>query len=122
MVKKSLPQKDKKKIEKDAVKLAVPEKHKISEEPPTPDIEYIITSKVRYDINWFYLKKLFTRFEKWLISPYRRYEKWFNATFNNPKLEEVVKSLPLKEEKIIIKWKGQKKPEKLEDIIFRSDK
>jgi hypothetical protein len=128
-----------KKIEKDAVNLAIPAKHNIPVEAPTPEIEFVLKAVTRYELNWFYFKKLFVKFEKWLISPYTRYEVWFNKSFNTPKKDDIEilfediippktaeELLKLKENKTVIQWKGKpKKPEHektLSDMIYESEK
>jgi hypothetical protein len=51
----------------------------------TPDIEYVLTTTTKFDLNWYYLKERFIALKRWLLSPYRRYENWFNESFNKPK-------------------------------------
>jgi hypothetical protein len=49
----------------------------------TPDIEYIITETTKYDVNWFALKQMFVKFERWLISPWTKYKRWWNRVVNH---------------------------------------
>jgi hypothetical protein len=64
---------------KKEVKQPIPEK--------TPDIEYVLKTVTKYDVNWYYLKEKLVKFEKWLVSPYTRYANWFNKKFNSSKIE-----------------------------------
>lgn len=71
----------------------------------TPDIEYVLKTVTKYDINWYYLKEKLVKFEKWLISPYTRYANWFNRSFNPPKpkpitVEDLYEDLPSMEKQL----------------------
>lgn len=72
----------------------------------TPEIEYEFKKVTRFDLNWYYVKEKFVKFKKWLISPYRHYENWFNKTFNSPsdkdvkELLEIFEDIPKLEQKI----------------------
>jgi hypothetical protein len=137
-IKKSIDKKDIKKLENTVIKsIHKPEIEKPvkTSEEKTPEIEYIIKKTTKFDLNWFYLKKLFVKFERWLISPYTKYTIWFNKKFNNPVIETHflnTELLPIKEDikpqspviiyqKKKLLEKNKKKPiDKLE--IIRSDK
>jgi hypothetical protein len=82
---------------KKEVKQSIPEK--------TPDIEYVLKTVTKYDVNWYYLKEKLVKFEKWLLTPYTLYANWFNRSFNPPKpkpitIEDLYEDLPEMERKI----------------------
>jgi hypothetical protein len=86
-IKKS-PQKVKetKKIEKIIVKELEQHKKPIEHiaEPKTPDIIYTEKEKSYYDLNYFYLNRVIGK--TLYFFSYKHYEKWFNETFNKPKI------------------------------------
>jgi hypothetical protein len=70
----------------------------------TPDIEYVLKSVTRYDLNWYYLKEKLMKFKKIILTPYKLYENWFNRNFNKSKIplsmENYYKNLPQMEKQI----------------------
>jgi len=54
-----------------------------------PDIEFIIKSNSKFDLNWYYIKEIFSNFKKWVFSPYTKYANWFNKKFNSPKISSL---------------------------------
>jgi hypothetical protein len=80
--------KEQEKIVED-IKNLEPKKEKIVVYEKTPDIEYVLKTVTRYDLNWYYLKEKLMAFKRWILSPYTMYANWFNKSFNKPK-EKVV--------------------------------
>jgi hypothetical protein len=73
----------------------------------SPDIEFVLKTVVRYDLNWYYLKEKLMRFKRWIFTPYTLYANWFNKKFNSPKptpkaltIEDLYEDLPNMEKKI----------------------
>lgn len=87
-----LPKKVTPKIKKEQEKIVEdiknlePKKEKIVVYEKTQDIEYVLKTVTRYDLNWYYLKEKMMGFKRWILSPYTRYAKWFNKKFNKPKI------------------------------------
>jgi hypothetical protein len=80
--------KEQEKIVED-IKNLEPKKEKTVVIEKTPDIEYVLKTVTRYDLNWYYFKEKLVAFKRWIFSPYTRYANWFNKKFNKPK-EKVV--------------------------------
>ena len=76
--------KEQEKIVED-IKNLEPKKEKIIVIEKTPDIEYVLKTVTRYDLNWYYFKEKLVAFKRWIFSPYTRYANWFNKKFNSPK-------------------------------------
>jgi hypothetical protein len=71
----------------------------------TPEIEYVIKTVTKYDLNWYYLKEKLVKFKKWCLKPYTLYANWFNKKFNKPKpkqltIEDLYEDLPKMEKQI----------------------
>jgi hypothetical protein len=49
------------------------------------DIEYVLKTHTKYDLNWYYIKEKFVGLKRWIFSPWRRYCNWWNKKFNQPK-------------------------------------
>lgn len=58
------------KIVEDVKKLTPIKEHKKEEIKVLPVIEFEIRKTTKFDLNWFYFKKLFINFEKWISAPY----------------------------------------------------
>lgn len=56
---------------------------------PSQELELVLRTVTRYDINWFYLKTKLVKFKKWVFSPYTKYVNWFNKKFNNVNYEKL---------------------------------
>lgn len=96
--------KEQEKIVKDIKKIETVKEIKVIPEK-TPEIEYVIKTVTRYDLNWYYLKEKLVAFKKWLLTPYRLYANWFNKKFNKPKskqlkIEDLYEDLPKMEKQI----------------------
>jgi hypothetical protein len=50
------------------------------------DIEYVLRTHTKYDLNWYYIKEKFVGLKRWIFSPWRRYCNWWNKKFNSPKI------------------------------------
>jgi hypothetical protein len=59
------------------------EKEKIEEEVRNKEIIIDISTSIKYDVNWSYLKR---KIKLFFILPYKSYENWFNKSFNTPKI------------------------------------
>lgn len=75
------------KIIKGEIQKAEKEIDKIIIEKHEP-IEFIIKETSYFKLNYFYLKTVFIHSKNFILSPYRRYEKWWNNKFNTPKLSK----------------------------------
>jgi len=85
--------KETKDLEKKAVELAPKPKPAPIEKPvKTPDIEFVLRSTTKYDLNWYYMKEKFVALKKWILTPYTLYANWFNRSFNTPKPKQVIKT------------------------------
>lgn len=78
-------------------------------------IEYSIKEVTKYDLNWYFMKEKYFAAWYWFWSPYTKYVKWFNESFNKdyypqrelPKeewqtsdnLEDLYEQLPVLKEK-----------------------
>lgn len=71
------------KIVKDIKKIEPEKIEKVELPIKTPDIEYVLRSTTKFDFNYYYLKEKLMKVKRWILSPYRLYEVWFNKTFNN---------------------------------------
>lgn len=50
------------------------------------DIEYVLKTHTKYDLNWYYIKEKFVGLKRWIFSPWRMYCNWWNKKFNRPKV------------------------------------
>jgi len=55
---------------------------------PSPDIEYVLKTHTKYDLNWYYVKEKFVRLKRWIFSPWRMYVNWWNKKFNKAVVKE----------------------------------
>lgn len=85
--------KESKELVKKAIDLAPKPKPAPIEKPvKTPDIEFVLRSTTKYDLNWYYLKEKFVKLKKWVLTPYTMYANWFNKSFNTPKSVQIIKT------------------------------
>jgi len=59
---------------------------------PLPVIEFTIKETTKFDLNWFYFKKLFLNFEKWIGAPYTK-EFWRKRGFVEKEEIKIVKEV-----------------------------
>jgi hypothetical protein len=77
--------KEQEKIVED-IKNLEPKKEKVVIIDKSPEIEFVLKTVTKYDLNWYYLKEKLMAFKRWILSPYTRYANWFNKKFNSPKI------------------------------------
>jgi len=82
-----LSQSETAKLQKYAVDLIPKSLPREEHNEPTPEIEYVIRSSSKYDLNWYYAKEKFIGFKNWLFTPWRMYSNWWNKNFNTPKIK-----------------------------------
>lgn len=85
---KKLSKKDSKKMLKQAVELLpavalVPRAYE-----KNPEIEFVLRTYTKYDVNWYYLREKFVALKRWIFSPWRRYSDWWNRKFNSAQVKE----------------------------------
>lgn len=85
---KKISNKESKKMLKQAVELLPPSQEVKRPVQKSPDIEFVLKTYTKYDINWYYLREKFVALKKWIFSPWRRYSDWWNRKFNAPVVKE----------------------------------